>query len=116
MTLNRVWFKPHQYEVLKDDIRYKIKKIHLPKQSILSINSQYMWEIKYGTYSNRQMKTNHTKLVDLRSFLQDEHTMILLSNKPYDIQQYINENEVVSLGHPKLINGIPILYDLNEFR
>jgi hypothetical protein len=115
MTFKKVWFKSFQYEILKDGIRYKIKKINLPKQSILSINSKYIWEIKYGTYSNRQMKTTHSRLIDLETFLKEDHTMILLSNTPFDIQKYINENEVISLGIPENIDGIRILYDLNEF-
>lgn len=113
-TIKRVLFKDYNFIVTDNRKEYHIKILNVNKNSILSINSKHIWEIKKGKVNGIKFKTISKTLIDMRSFNKLSNKVILFRNKPYKILKFINESEVVDISDSKEIFDIKIYNSIKE--
>lgn len=113
--LKRIWFKPHQYIVEHDDIRYHVRVLPVTSRHLLTVNSAHIWNIKTGSVKGLQYKTRSSHLVDLRDFLRSPNPVIVFKQRPYKILRYRNESDIDDISGASEINGIPIHTNLQAF-
>ncbi|AIO18565.1 hypothetical protein KQ51_00685 [Candidatus Izimaplasma bacterium HR1] len=108
------FFKPYDYLLSNDDKDYYIKTLQVNENSILSINSKYVWEVKTGRISGINFKTSSKNLIDMKGFNELPNKIIVFKGEPYKILKYINESEVIDISNSKEINGIKIFNNIEE--
>ena len=109
------WFKPYDLTVDHNGKTYHIKILPVTGKNLVTINSKYRWDIKAGSVDGIRFKTNSVRSVMLKDFVKEDNPVILLTNKPYQILQYINESEVVDISDKNMAFETLYYTDVNEF-
>jgi hypothetical protein len=112
--IKKVFFHTYDYDLIKDHEVFHIKILNVNKNTILSINSKFIWEIKTGKPSGISFKTTSSTLINLKEFNKKKNKIIVFKEKPYKILKYINESEVVNISNQKEINDIKIFNSFKE--
>jgi hypothetical protein len=112
--LKKVYFKDYHFELTIDQTTYYIKTIKTNDNCILSINSKYVWEIRYGKRDGLSFKTTSKTILDMKSFQLYPHKIVVLKSQPYKILKYINESEVIDISSEKEVYDIKILNNIEE--
>lgn len=102
-TIKRKFFKEYTYDLTLDGTIYHILKINIHKNTILSINSKNIWEVKYGKADGPNFKTNSKELINLKKFNALENKIIVFKEKPYKILKYLNESDIIDISNEKVI-------------
>ncbi len=113
-VVKKTLFKDYNYSLYLDNTEYVILVMNVNKNSILSINSKHIWEIKQGRANGISFKTSSKSLIDMRSFNKYKNKIVVFKSKPYKILKYINENEVVDISLHSEINDIKIFNSIRE--
>ena len=113
-SIKKVLFKDHNYEMNANGTTYYIKFIKAHDSSIVTVNSKYVWEVKYGKGEGINFKTTNKVRVDMKSFMKLKNRIVVFRNKPYKILQYINESEVVDISQDKVVHDIKMFNRLEE--
>ncbi len=108
ITLKKKYLKDYTYLAKFGDEQYHILVLPVTKNSILTINSQNVWEIKYGRPNGARFNTYSSKLVNLSRFHKLENKMIVFKGKPHKILKYINESDIVDISENEEIFGIKL--------
>lgn len=98
MVLKRKFFKDYTYSYTENNVEYHILVLPVTKDSILTINSKYHWEVKYGKPDGQRFITKSSKLFDLRSFMKYKNKLIVFKGKPYKILKHINECDIEDIS------------------
>ena len=112
--LKKIRFKEYNYLFEQNGNTYYIKSLKAHSNTILSINSKYVWEIRYGKAVGINFKTARKERIDMREFQSLPNKIVLLQSKPYKILKYINESEVVDISDVKEIHDVKIIFELEE--
>ena len=113
-NIKKVLFGDCDYKLSIDGTTYHIKLLNVNKNSILSINSKHIWQVKLGKAVGINFKTSSSKLIDLKSFNKLPNKIICFKDEPYKILRFINESEVVDISDIKEISDIKIYNSLKE--
>ena len=108
MILKRKYFKEYTYLAKIDDKQYYILCLPVTERSILTINSQYMWEIKYGKQDGVRFRTNKKMLVDLNEFQKFKNKIIVFKSKPYKMYKHVNESDIDDISGIEEVFGIKL--------
>lgn len=112
--ISKTYFKPYDYTITKENTIHHIKVLNVTKNAILSINSKYVWEIRYGRPNGINFRTSSKVRLDMTDFNKLENKIIVFKDKPYKILKYINESEVVDISTSNEVFDIRIFNTLNE--
>lgn len=112
IKVKRVYFKEYSHVTEINHTQYHILVLPVTKNSILTINSQYMWEIKYGKQVGSRFNTTSTKLINLKNFQTLNNKMIVFKAQPYKIYKHINESDLIDISDSKEIFGITLFESL----
>ena len=113
-TVIKAFLKPYDYILKIDNVNHYIKVLRVNRNSILSINSKYVWEVKTGKVSGINFKTTHKTRLDMKEFNKLSNKIIVFKNQPYKILKYINESEVIDISGTKDIFDIKIFNNIKE--
>lgn len=113
-VLKKVFFKEYNYLVVHDKKEYHIKVLNVNKNTILSINSKYVWEITKGKVSGIRFSTISKTLIDMRVFNKFTNKIIIFKSTPYKILKIVNESEVIDISDTTQIFDINIYHSINE--
>jgi hypothetical protein len=108
MVLKRKYFKEYTYLAMNGDEKQHILVLPVTSDSIVTINSQYVWEIKYGKQQGARFITRNKKLINLSKFMKLENKAICFKGKPYKILKHINESDIVDITDHDEIFGIQL--------
>lgn len=108
VELQKKFFKEYTYLAKIESDLYHLLVIPVTKSSILTINSQYMWEIKYGKQVGSRFRTTSSKLLDLKKFQLLNNKMIAFKGKPYKIYKHINESDLIDISDTNEIFDIKL--------
>lgn len=112
MTLKRRFFKEYTYKATVGDEVHYILALPVTKNSILQINSQYIWEIKYGKQNGARFHTSRKKLFNITKFMKLPNKIVVFKEKPYKILKHVNESDVVDISDKEEIFGIQLFESL----
>lgn len=112
IVLKRKHFKEYTYLTEIEQELFHVLVLPVTKNSILTINSQHMWEIKYGRQDGVRFRTTSNKLLDLEKFQLLNNKMIVFKGKPYKIYKHINESDLVDISDFKEIFGIQLFHSI----
>jgi hypothetical protein len=112
--LKKIWFKPYNYILKTKGTQYYVKTLNITPKHILTINSKYIWELKFGKVNGSQFKTIYSSLINLKDFYQLQNLIIVFKGRPHKILKYLNESEVVDISNETIINNIKIFNNLSE--
>lgn len=108
MVLKRKFFKDYTYLAMRGDIKHHILVLPVTSNSILTINSKYHWEIKYGKQDGSRFVTRNSKLINLKNFMTLPNRIIVFKGKPHKILKHINECDIVDISESDEIFGIKL--------
>lgn len=112
MILKRKFFKEYTYQAIDGEKMYHILVLPVTGSSILTINSKYVWDIKYGKQQGARFVTRTTKRLNMQNFMKLENKVVAFRGKPYKIHKYINESEVVDISDEDGIFDVKFAKDL----
>ncbi len=112
--IKKVFFDSYDYKIINDSKTTHIRMLNVNRNTILSINSKFIWEIKTGKPSGISFKTSSSTLINLKDFNKQKNKVIIFKEKPYKILKYINESEVINISNHKEINNIRIFNSFKE--
>ncbi len=113
-VVKRAYFKSYNFTIEFNDKVYHVKTIKVHPNSILSINSKIVWQIKYGKGNGVNFKTTSSQIIDLSKFQQLDNKIIVFKGKPHKILKYINESEVVDISNESEVYNIKFFSSMKD--
>lgn len=110
--LKRKYFKEYTYLAEIENKEHHILVLPVTKNSILTINSKFVWEIKYGRPNGSRFNTTKSTLINLTNFFRLDNKIIVFKDKPYKILKHINECDIIDISDKEEIFGIQLYNSL----
>ena len=86
-----------------------MKILNISLNTILSLNSKYVWELKKGKISGIRFIPYSSNIINLKDFMEKENKVIILTKMPYKIFKQINESDIEDVTNEKLINNVLLI-------
>ena len=115
-VVKRVLFKEYQYKLIMDQLTYHIKVLPVSSNTILTINSKHIWNIKRGRADGVSFKTGSSTLIYLNEFNKLPNKIIVFKSKPYKLLKHLNESDIVDVSSSALIGDIKIFWNMKDIK
>ena len=113
-VVKRSFFGEYTFKVENEGDVYHILILNVHRNSILTINSKYVWQIKYGRRDNVNFKTLNSKLIDMKSFMKLENRIVVFRNQPFKILKHLNEADIIDISTAEEIFGCDVFDNINK--
>lgn len=112
-VVKKAFLKDYNFEVIIDGVSHYIKKLPISRNTILTINSKHIWNIKKGRADGVSFKTGSSTLIKINEFNKLTNKIIVFNSQPYKILKYLNESDIIDISNDTEINEIRIF---NSFK
>ncbi len=103
--------KENSYDIviLLNGKKIYVKILNISLNTILSLNSKYVWELKKGKISGIRFITYSSNIINLKDFMKKENKVVILTKMPYKIFRQINESDIEDVTNEKLVNNVLLI-------
>ncbi len=106
----------YDFIIILNDKEYIVKFLNIKINTLITINSIDIWNLKIGKADGIRFKSSSSNLLNLGEFMKQENKIILLKNKPYKILQHINESDIIDISNSIKNDSTYIISNLQELK
>lgn len=112
----KVYFKEYDASFTHKGDEFFIKVLPASTQSIITVNSSIVWEIKKGSFKGPRFKTSSKQLYDIRDFMKLKNKIIVFYAKPYKIFKALNESDLADISDDNFVHNVHYFSDPNDIK
>ena len=112
----KVLFKDYDVSFTHNNKDYYVKILPATNNTIVTVNSKLVWELKKGKLNGPRFKTSSKHLYDIRNFVKLDNKIIVFNAKPYKIFKALNESDLADISHDNIVHNIHYFTNPNDIK